>query len=144
MSTYTEQQAATVRPLPASMELLGRASAALLALAVSWIHVLDQGGLTGLKDPAYLGWGYRMLEVTGVVVAILLFTQRRTLGWLLAVGVAVGPLVGLIVSRTVGLPNAMDDIGNWTETLEIAAMIVESSLLAIAVAALTTARSTRP
>ena len=31
---------------------------AALALAISVIHVMDQGGLTALKDPAYIGYSW--------------------------------------------------------------------------------------
>jgi len=117
---------------------VGLVAAAALAVGVTAIHVLDQGGLLGLKDPAYLGWGYRGLEVAALVCALLLLTGRHRLGWLLAIAVAAGPLLGITVSRSVGLPGATDDIGNWGETLGVAAMVVEASLLVLAVAALTT------
>ena len=95
------------------------------------MHVIDQGGLTALKDPAYLGWGYRLLEVAGVAVAGLVLARRRE-GYLLGLGVALGPLVGLVISRSVGLPNATDDIGNWTEPLQLYAVAVEVALLVVA------------
>ncbi|WP_380168991.1 hypothetical protein [Jannaschia sp. R86511] len=116
----------------------GVAAGAALALAIAWIHVIDQGGLLGLKDPAYLGWGFRALEVTAVVCAVLLLTGRHRVGWLLAAGVAAGPLLGIIVSRSVGLPNATEDIGNWGETIGVASMVVEAALLIVAAAALLT------
>lgn len=121
------------------LRLAGIAGAAL-ALAASVIHVLDQGGLTALKDPAYLGYGYWVLELAGLVCAVLLLTRSRS-GWLLAVGVAAGPLLGIIVSRSVGLPNATDDIGNWTEPLGVLAMVVETALLLLAVAVLARIRA---
>ena len=123
---------------PRILDRTGVTAAAALALAISWIHVMDQGGLLGLKDPAYLGWSYRSLEVAAVVCAVLLLTGRRRLGWLLALGVSAGPLTAIILSRSVGLPNATDDIGNWFETLGVAAMVVEASLIVISVTALAT------
>ena len=123
---------------PRVLDRTGVVVAAALALAIAGIHVMDQGGLLGLKDPAYLGWGYRSLEVAAVVCAVLLLTGRRRLGWLLALAVAAGPLTAIIISRSVGLPNATDDIGNWFETLGVAAMVVEASLIVIALTALAT------
>jgi hypothetical protein len=108
-----------------------RIAAATLAVAVSVIHVKDQGGLTALRDPAYLGQGYRLLEVAGVLVALLLLAAPSIPAWLLAGGVALGPLVGFTLTRTVGLPQATDDVGNWGEPLAIAAASVEVALLAI-------------
>lgn len=113
---------------------------AVLALAVSVIHVLDQGGLTAMKDPAYLGYGYWVLELAGLVCAVLLLTRSRS-GWLLAIGVAAGPLLGIIVSRSLGLPDATDDIGNWAEPLGVLAMAVETALLLLAVAVLVRVRA---
>jgi len=99
----------------------GAVAAAGLALTIAWIHVLDQGGLLALKEPAYLGWGYRSLVVAAVVCAGLLLLGRYRFGWLLAVAVSAGPLIGIVVSRSVGLPHATDDIGNWGEPLGVAA-----------------------
>ena len=105
---------------------------AVLAVAIAVVHVLDQGGVTGLKDPAYLGYGYWLLELAALACAVLLFTRARTAGWILALGVAVGPLVGIIVSRSVGLPDATDDIGNWSEPLGVLAMAIEAVLIGLA------------
>ena len=104
---------------------------AVLALLVTVIHIADQGGITALKDPAYLGYGYWVLELAGIVCAVLLI-RSRTVGWVLALGVAAGPLIGIIVSRSVGLPDATDDIGNWGEPLGVAAMVVEVALIGLA------------
>ncbi len=109
---------------------------AALAVAVAVVHVIDQGGLTGLKDPAYLGYGYRVLELAALGCAVLLFTRARAAGWVLALGVSVGPLVGIILSRSVGLPDATDDIGNWSEPLGVLAMICETALLVLTVTVL--------
>ncbi len=38
---------------------------ALLALAVAAVHVADQGGITTLATPGWIGWGYRLIEVGG-------------------------------------------------------------------------------
>ena len=112
----------------------------VLALAVTVVHVLDQGGITEMKDPAYLGYGYWVLELAGVVCAVLHLPRARRAGWVLAIGVAAGPLVGIVVSRSVGLPDATDDIGNWGEPLGVVAMLVEAALLVVAVLVLAQVR----
>lgn len=111
--------------------LPARVAAAALAVGVSVIHVQDQGGLTVLKDPAYLGQGYRLLELAGILVAAVLLLRPQVRAWAVAAGVALGPIVGLVVSRSVGLPNATDDIGNWGETLGVEALATEGCLLAL-------------
>jgi hypothetical protein len=116
-------------------QLISRAAAAALCVGVAYIHVKDQGGIIGAKDPAYMQAGYYALEVTALVVAAMLLARIRPMAtWFLTVGVAAGPLVGFVLTRTVGLPNAMDDRGNWTETLGVVSLVVEGALLALATA----------
>jgi hypothetical protein len=119
-----------------------RIAAALLCLAVVWIHVQDQGGLPGEKTPGYVAVGYYVLEAAGAVCALLLLAVRKgpaaRMSWLLAAGVALGPLLGYVVSRGPGLPAYSDDKGNWTEPLGVISLVVEGILLVFALAALMT------
>ncbi|MGH3845841.1 MAG: hypothetical protein ACRDS0_31130 [Pseudonocardiaceae bacterium] len=104
------------------------------------IHVIDQGGLPGAKDPHYVQMLYYALEAAGVVAAALLLARQAWAGWFLTLGVAVGPILGYVLSRGPGLPNYADDIGNWTEPLGVVSLVVEGVLLVVAVAALLTSR----
>ncbi|WP_328383540.1 hypothetical protein OHS81_07265 [Streptomyces sp. NBC_00400] len=110
-----------------------RWAGALLCLAVAAIHVVDQGGLTATKDPSYIGVAYHVLEIAAVIAAVLLLLGLVRLGWLLAAGVALGPLVGYVLSRGPGLPHFSDDIGNWTEPLGLVSLAVEGALLLLSV-----------
>lgn len=122
-----------------------RAVAALLALEITWVHIIDQGGLLELRDPPYVGWGYRALEVAGVVVAVWILTgRRRRWAWLLAAAVAAGPLLGYVLSRGPGLPDYSDDIGNWFEPLGVMAVIAELLLVGLAAYALGVFERIRP
>jgi hypothetical protein len=118
--------------------LLLRVLGVLGCLAVAAIHVLDQGGLPGAKDPQYVLTLYYALEAAGVAAAALLLTLLARLGWLLTLGVALGPILGYVLSRGPGLPNYTDDIGNWTEPLGVISLVVEGVLLILAAAALLT------
>src|SRR4051812_30268609 len=114
-------------------DIIASVVGALLCAAVAYIHIKDQGGIIGAKDPAYMQVGYYMIEVTGVVAGVLLLTRRWSLtAWFLAMGVAAGPFVGLALTRTTGLPGAMDDIGNWSETLGVVSLFVECALSLLA------------
>src|SRR5258706_10165149 len=48
-------------------EIAVRLVGALLALAVSAVHAAEQGGVTALASPDWIGWGYRLIE-TGVLL----------------------------------------------------------------------------
>ncbi len=112
---------------------VARWAGALLSLAVAAIHVVDQGGITATRDPYYIGVAYHVLEITAVVTAVLLLIGLVRLGWLLATGVAVGPLLGYVLSRGPGLPDYSDDIGNWTEPLGLVSLAVEGARLLLSV-----------
>lgn len=123
------------------MDAARRATAALLCLGVAVIHVLDQGGIPGSKHPDYVGAGYYGIELAGLVATLVLLQTTSVYGWLLAVGVAAGPLVGYILSRGPGLPNYTDDKGNWNEPLGVVSLIVEGFLLVLAILPLLASRS---
>lgn len=112
-----------------------RVAAAVLALLIGYLHVVDQGGLGGLKTPAYVGVGYWLLELGALVLAGVLLlgsARQRLVGWVVALGVAGGPMVGYALSRGPGLPGYVDDRGNWGETLGIQALTTEAALLVLA------------
>ncbi|MFE6685123.1 hypothetical protein ACFVFQ_01460 [Streptomyces sp. NPDC057743] len=85
------------------------------------------------RDPFYIGVAYHVLEIAAVVSAAVLLIGLVRLGWLLAAGVAIGPLLGYLLSRGPGLPNYRDDIGNWTEPLGLLSLAVEGALLLLSV-----------
>ncbi|OIK23730.1 hypothetical protein [Streptomyces malaysiense] len=113
--------------------LAARWAGALLCLAVAVIHVIDQGGITTTRDPHYVGVAYHVLETAAVVAAVLLLIGLVRPGWLLAAAVALGPLLGYVLSRGPGLPGYSDDIGNWTEPLGLVSLAVEGALLLLSV-----------
>ena len=114
---------------------------AVLSVAIVVIHIVDQHGLPGAKDPFYIQVCYWVLEVGGVAAALLLLARRERAGWIIGVGVAAGPLLGYVLSRGPGLPNYSEDIGNWGEPLGVLSLVVEAALLVIAVTMLIRARS---
>ena len=136
---------------PATHQLAPRVLGAALALGVAYAHVKDQGGFPGDKAPGYVGVGYYLLELAGLGVALALLagggavvSQQLRKVWLLTLGIAVGPIVGFVLSRGPGLPNYSDDKGNWSEPLAVASLLTEALLLLIAAGVLLhAARSAR-
>lgn len=110
-------------------------------LAIALIHLLDVIGK--IKETPYLGVMYIALMVASVVVAFYLLHTGSALAWAAAGLLAAATLAGFILSRTTGLPNASDDIGNWTEPLGLASMFVEGAVIVVASYALGLTRHER-
>jgi hypothetical protein len=129
---------ATMRSLVA--EISTRATVAVGLAGIALIHLLDSIGKW--SETRYLFWMYVGLMIASLATAgWVLFTRSRT-ALLAAAAVAASALVGYVVNRTVGLPGATDDIGNWTEPLGLASLFVEGAVVAAALAGLGAARKT--
>jgi hypothetical protein len=118
-------------------EIAVRLVGALLAVAVAAVHITDQGGLSALAAPTWIGWSYRLIEVGGVLTALALVLPvsarlgRPWLGWAAGVLLGAGPFLAYVTSRTVGLPGDSGDIGNWGYWVGIVSLIVESALVVL-------------
>ena len=116
------------RVLP-TMDLFGIAGLA----SIIAIHVTELGGK--VDEVAYLGAGYVALTAAAFV-AIVMFAVGDHRAWKLAGATAAATLVGFVLTRTTGLPGSTDDIGNWTETLAIWALVSEVGVVTLAALAL--------
>jgi hypothetical protein len=111
-----------------------RLVAALLAVAVATVHVADQGGITALNSPAWIGWSYRLIEVGAMLTAVAIVANRPAwLGWAAGVLLGAGPFLAYIASRTVGLPGDLHDVGNWGYWVGTASLVVEAALVVLSV-----------
>ena len=105
---------------------------ALLALAVATVHVADQGTITALTSPHWIGWGYRLIEVGGVLTAFAVLLSRPAwMGWAAGVLLGIGPFVGYIASRSVRLPGDPGDVGNWGYWIGTVSLFVEAALIVL-------------
>lgn len=107
-----------------------RATVAAGLLGVAIIHAVD--GVGKWTETRYIFWMYMAAIVAAIAVAGWTVFTRSRVALLAAVGVAGSVLAGFIVDRTVGLPNAIGDIGNWTEPLGLTSMFVESATVLVA------------
>jgi hypothetical protein len=127
-------------------EISVRLVGALLALAIAAVHVADQGGVTVLNSPAWMGWAFRLIEVGGVLTALVLLVPRPAwpgpawLGWAAGVLLGVGPFTGYIASRTVGVPSDPGDVGNWGYWVGTVSLFAEAALVVLSVSMLLTLR----
>ena len=108
--------------------LTTRVLSILSLLGIIIIHALDLPGK--MSEVPYLGYGYIVLMVGSALSAILII-QNDKRGWWLGSALALGSIVAYVLNRTVGLPLAMDDIGNWGERLGVYSLIAEVAMLAI-------------
>jgi hypothetical protein len=131
--------------LAAAPQAMVRVVGALLALAVAAVHVADQGGITALNSPGWLGWAFRLIEAGGVLTAVvLLLPWSGWLGWAAGVLLGLGPFTGYIASRSVGLPGDHGDVGNWGDWLGTASLVVEAALVILSLTMLLARRQRSP
>jgi hypothetical protein len=91
-------------------------------LVTALIHAKEAGAK--LEEVRYLGIGYLLLiAATGIAAGLLVANDRR--GWVLGGLACAATLIGYTLSRTTGLPLSSDDIGNWSESIAIAAGLAE-------------------
>jgi hypothetical protein len=153
----------------AAPEFAVRFVGALLAVAIAAVHVADQGGITAMASPAWIGWGYRLIEAGGILTAMVLLLPgaarpgparlgqvraagRRLgpawlgpagFGWVAGVLLGAGPFLGYIASRTVGVPGDPADVGNWGYWVGTVSLLVEAALVMLSVSMLAAFRSRR-
>lgn len=130
----------TEPPIPIS-ESTARLLGAAAVLAIGLIHILDAVGT--YHSTRWIFWAYMAVIFASVPVALVLLHSTSLLVWVAAAGVAAGPFLSYIWSRTIGLPGDAPDVGNWLCTLGMAALFVESSLLALSAARLGIGRRSR-
>jgi hypothetical protein len=111
-----------------------RALAAVGLLGIALIHLLDLPGKFG--ETPYMAWMYVGLIVGSVGLAGAFVRTSDDRAWGAAAALAASVLVGYTLSRTTGLPQASDDIGNWGEPLGIASLFVEGGVLSLSAAVL--------
>ena len=101
---------------------------------VALIHLLDAPGT--FEDAPYKGSLYVALIAGSMLTAAALVRSDDLRAWAAAAALPAGAIVAFVVSRTVGLPQGADDIGNWTEPLGLASLFVEGSLVVLSAAVL--------
>jgi len=126
----TTEAPSTVRPMIA----LSRRIAVGLGLAtVAAIHILDLPGK--LAETPYLGVIYIVLIIAAFVLTERLFVVGSRLDFIAAAALSAAVIVAFTISRTVGMPGATGDIGNWLEPLGLLSLVVEAFILWQSVAA---------
>jgi hypothetical protein len=121
-----------VIPLPTT-NLVGIAALS----AVIAIHTTELSAK--IEETSYLGFGYVLL-IAASLVSIVLLAQRDRRGWVLGGGACLLTIIGFVLTRTTGLPGAMDDKGNWGETIAIWSLFAEGLMVVLSAFMLRTKR----
>ena len=111
--------------------------AAALLLVVAAVHVPLVGD--HLEEAPYVGVLFILLTVACVLLAGAILVADAPVMWAACGVVSVLALTAFLASRTVGLPELGDDVGNWTEPLGYPALASEG--MCAVLAALVLARS---
>lgn len=114
----------------AAREIVTRSVAAVGLAGIALIHLLDSLGK--FQETPYMGWMYVGLMLSCLVVAATLLHGHTREAWLATIALSASAIVGFVLTRTTGLPQANGDVGNWSEPLGLAALFVEGAVIAIA------------
>jgi hypothetical protein len=133
----TTQQHADVRE--AVRDGIARTLAVVGLAGMALIHLLDlPATITGTP---YIGWMYIALIVSAVTLGGVLVYSSDARVWKATALLAFSVIVGYVLSRTTGLPGSTDDVGNWGQSLGIASLFVEGSLIALSAGVLGSRRT---
>src|SRR5207237_7611097 len=74
---------------------------------------------------------YVLLIGGSLLTAAALLRGSDSRAWAAAGSLSLGAFLAFVASRTVGLPQGADDIGNWWEPLGLASLFVEGCVVAL-------------
>lgn len=115
---------------------VGRAVGVMLLLGIALIHLID--ALNQYAEHKYVFVLYMLLMAGSLAVSMFLLRTDSRLAWILVTLIAGLTLIGFVLSRTTGLPNFDDDIGNWIEPLGVSSLFVEGVAVLLGVYKLAT------
>jgi membrane protease YdiL (CAAX protease family) len=103
----------------------------ILGLAgIALIHALQAP--EAFEETTYLGVLFVGAIVASLALAAALTRTSDRRAWGAAGGLAASIMLGYLLTRTSGLPDATVDIGNWTEPLGLASLVAEGLVLFVA------------
>lgn len=117
---------------------LWRYPAALLAVVAGFAHVPVTP--EHLNEAPYIGVLFIVLTTVCVVLAAGLLIADSPVVWAALGGTCLLAVIAFVLSRTIGLPQMADDVGNWSETLGVVSVVTESAVVVFSVLALRKSR----
>jgi hypothetical protein len=130
-TTTTDRNAAptttTILSSAAGTSIIRRALVAAGLFGIAAVHLADLPDK--MEEVPYLGWAYIALIIASLLLAELVATRADRRLMAASAGLSAAVIVGFAINRTIGMPGAMDDIGNWTEPLGMISLLIEAAVL---------------
>ena len=104
-----------------------RITVALSLAVVAAIHILDLPGK--FAETPYLAYAYIGIIIASVIIVERVLFVGSKIDFLAAAALSAAVIVGFVINRTVGMPMATGDIGNWFEPLGLLSIVVEAFVI---------------
>lgn len=105
---------------------------AVVALSVGNAAVHGYLAPMHLDEAPYMGALFFVLAAASLALAAALTVADYAWLWVATATITAAALAGLLVSRTVGLPELHDEIGSWTDTLAVVTLVLEAAIVMFA------------
>jgi hypothetical protein len=129
MSTHDARSLAMPVTHAAIDDAVSRTVAIAGLAGVAVIHVLQLPD--AFSETFYLGLLFAGAVVAAVLLAAALTRASGHGVWTAAVALPALILLGYLLSRTTGLPDATNDVGEWDEPLGLASIVAESLVVCV-------------
>ena len=124
MVTRVAREPSQLTETAVERHVVRRGIAAVGLVSIALVHLLDVPDK--FDELPYIGVLFVGLIITSLLLAEGMIRTDDLRVWLVAGVVSAATIVGYAISRTSGLPgDEGDDIGNWTEPLGLASLLVE-------------------
>jgi membrane protease YdiL (CAAX protease family) len=96
---------------------------------IALIHALQVP--EAFEETVYLGVLFIGAILASLALTTVLTRTSDQRAWVAAGGLAAAIMLGYVLTRTSGLPDATLDVGNWTEPLGLASLVAEGLVLCV-------------
>jgi len=117
-----------------SEDRLARLVAVAMLTVTAAVHV--PLAVQHISEVPYLGVSMYAFVLVAAGLVGLLATSSNTMLWRVVLVLSVVAIATYVVSRTVGLPLASDDIGHWFSTSALLALAAQAILVAVSLSVL--------
>jgi hypothetical protein len=118
----------SLKSIRTSNRLANRRTLTILGLSgLIVVHFLDLP--SKIAEVPYLACAYGAAILAAGILIERIASRDRAIDYLASAALALSVLVAFVINRSVGMPLATDDIGNWLEPLGFLSLFIEASLV---------------